>query len=140
MGSDAPLVVVDASVAVKWLVSADESGVEAAGALLRAHARGTVRLVGPALIAYEVFAVLGRDRRHAGGLAEGVDAFFDADVAMVTPDRELMLRAAEHVRLHGVSVFDSAYSALAESLGCDLATADRKLARRLEGFVPTRVV
>lgn len=140
MGRDTPLVVVDASVAVKWLVTADETGLEAASALLEEHARGTVRLVGPALIAHEVFAVLGRDRRHSGELGEGIRAFFDADVTLVAPDCDLMTLAAEHVRRHGVPVFDSAYSALAQSLGCELATADQKLARRLNGIVPVRVV
>ena len=63
MSGDAPLVVVDASVVVKWFVSEDESGVAEAAALLADHAAGHLRLVAPALLAHELMGVLVRRLR-----------------------------------------------------------------------------
>lgn len=138
--AEAPLLVVDASVVVKWFVSAGEKGVDEASRLLETHADGEVKLVAPALVAHELLSVLSRGRRGGSELGEAVGAFFDTSVALIAPDRGLMGRAAAHVARHRVSSFDAAYSALAETLGCGLATADRKLARALGGVVETHVV
>lgn len=137
--AEAPLVVVDASVAVKWFVS-EEDGVDTAAALLDAQADGEARLVAPSLVAHELMNVLGRGRRGDARLAEAMDTFFDTGIALVAPDRRLIALACGHVERHGVSTFDSAYSALAEALGCELSTADRGLARRLKGVVGTRIL
>lgn len=130
MGNDAPLVVVDASIAVKWFVVDDEADVSEADELLADHAAGRVRLVAPALLVHEVFNVLARRNREVEGLAEAMDAFFDADVALVSPDREQIAIAAGMVA-QGLSTADAAYAALARVLGCRLETADRRLARQV---------
>jgi predicted nucleic acid-binding protein len=96
--AEAPLVVVDASVAVKWFVSDGEDGVAEADELLGRHIEGEVRLTAPSLLAHEVLN-----------------------------DQGLMIRAAELVAECGLSTFDAAYVALAETLGCELVTADRRL-------------
>lgn len=140
MNADAPLVVVDASVAVKWFVSEGESGVDGAARLLQEHADGSIRLVAPTLVVQELFGVLMRGRRdHQAGEA-AIEAFFDADVTLVPPSRELMLSAARLVLDRGVSTLDSAYVALVQTLGCELATADRRLARAVEGVVEVREI
>lgn len=149
---DIPLVVVDASVAVKWFVSEGEDAVDEAELLLEAHADGSVRLVAPALMVHELFSVLCRGGRGSAGkrgasgpaeattLREAMDAFFDSGVTLIAPDRDLMESAASHVQALGASPFDAVYSALARALGCELATADRKLARKLGGAVGVRLV
>lgn len=48
-GND-PLVVVDASIAVKWFVAEDEADVPEADELLADHAAGRVRLVAAVLL------------------------------------------------------------------------------------------
>jgi len=59
---------------------------------------------------------------------------------LVPPDRELMLSAADLAMRQQLSAFDSAYAALAISLGCSLATADRRLANALGSAVQIRAV
>lgn len=141
MDADPRLVVVDASVAVKWFVAEGESGVDAAKKLLEDHAEGRVRLVAPALLAHELLSVLARgSHRSRPPLPEAMDAFFDSDVSLVAADRRTMTGAARLVGELGVSPFDAAYAALAETLGCDLATVDRKLARKVGSRVGTRLV
>ena len=139
MSAEAPLVVVDASAAVKWFVASEESGVAEAAALLADHAADRVRLVAPALLAHELMGVLVR-RLPGESVGDALDSFFDAGVHLVAPDRKLMSLAAALVRECQVSTFDSAYAALASSLGCPLATADRRLAKALEGTVAARAV
>lgn len=139
MNGESPFLVVDASVVVKWFVSQDEDGVPQAAELLSQHAEGQVRLVAPALIAHELMGVL---VRRLGGpqVLEALDAFFDAGVHLVAPDRELMARAAHLAQRCQLSAFDSAYAAVADTLECALATADRRLANALAGEVETRAL
>lgn len=139
MTSDASLVVVDASVVVKWFLSVGEDGVADAAELLASHAAGAIRLVAPALLAHELMGVLVH-RLRTELAAEALDAFFDADVHLVPPDRALIKSAAALVRNRRVSTFDATYAALAQSLGSPLATADRRLANALVGVIETRVM
>ncbi len=139
MGGDPQLVVVDASVAVKWFVSADELGVDDAAALLAQHAEGEIRLVAPTLVVHELMGVFMR-RLRGPLVAEALDAFFDAGVHLVAPERALMARAAELASRCQLSAFDSAYAAVADSLECTLATADRRLANALAETIETRAI
>ncbi|MDP2183726.1 MAG: type II toxin-antitoxin system VapC family toxin [Actinomycetota bacterium] len=139
MSGDAPTVVVDASVAVKWFLAEDESGVAEAAALLAEHAEGRVLLVAPALIAHELMGVFAR-RLPGSGVSPALEAFYDAGVHLVPPSRELMLGAVGLLEQCQLSAFDAAYAALAVSLGCPLATADRKLANALAGVVEVQAV
>ncbi|TLM77933.1 MAG: type II toxin-antitoxin system VapC family toxin [Actinobacteria bacterium] len=139
MAAETPLVVIDASVAVKWFVADDEPGAEAARRLLDEHVEGRVRLVAPSLLVHELAGVLARgSARRRPDVTDALDAFFDSGVALVPPDRDLSLRAAHTAAAHGVSAFDSAYVALAETLACALATSDRRLARSAGRVVTVR--
>jgi predicted nucleic acid-binding protein len=139
MGADAPFVVLDASVAVKWFLTEDETGVAQATALLAEHAEGRVRLVAPTLVVHELMGVFVR-RLPSTAVEDALDAFFDADVQLLSPSRELTQEAATLVARHQLAAFDSAYAALALSLGCPLATADRRLAKGLSGIAEVRTV
>ena len=115
---------VAASVVVKWFVSA--SGAPRRTRTHRTQADGRVvqRLRGP-----QVLEAL-----------DALDAFFDSGVHLVAPDRELMACAAHLSRRCQLSAFDSAYAAVADTLGCALVTADRRLASALTGTVETRAI
>lgn len=138
--SEAPeMLVVDASVAVKWYLTDSESGVRDAAALLDDHAAGRCALVAPTLLVHELLGVFVR-RLPADARADALDAFYDVDVHLVAPTRDLTLEAARLVASRQISSFDSAYAGLASVLGCPLVTADRRLVTALGDSVPTRVV
>lgn len=137
MTPEMPLVVVDANVAVKWFVSDGEGGLSDAHELLEQHAENQVRLVSPSLLVHELTHVL---RRRGIDLRDAAHAFHDFDVLLVSPDRELSLAAADLIATQGVSTFDAAYAALALTLGCRLATADRRLATALGSAVEVLLV
>lgn len=131
MNGEPTLVVVDASIAVKWFLGENEDGVAEAEKLLDEHGAGKLRLVAPTLLYHELFNVLVRRRAEVEDLSEALEAFFDADVALIGPDRYQATLAAEAVA-GGTSTFDAAYLALAQVLHCRLATADERLAKRAE--------
>jgi predicted nucleic acid-binding protein len=123
--------VVDASVAVKWVVEEDHSA--------------------------KAMLLLGLDARHAPDhwRAEAVNVLWskvfhgdlsaaDAEERMTvllrapviaTPIADLMPRAFAIAVAHMVTIYDSLYVALAETRDIPLVTADERLIRRLSGDV-----
>lgn len=123
------MIVVDASVAVKWLLF--EVGSDAATRLLRDHGS---EIVGPDLLLVEVAGAV--IRRANMGLIEPDDAFAlldawaGADKADVPPQFEttsprLLMAARIALRLRH-PVKDCVYLGLAVELDCDLITCDAK--------------
>ena len=128
----APLVVLDASVGVKWF--RDEPGSDRAREYLRAHGAGAVRIVVPSLFFYEVLDVA---RRHFG--AEGARRIWTSlaadEIAFSNPDAALLDRTLQVAAEHGCTLYDAAAPALAERLGCELVSADRKAHGSVPGVV-----
>ena len=127
------LVVVDASVALKWHLR-DEDLTKQADALLEAFERNLVDLAAPSLIEYEIVnalrsAVLKRRlsmeearsvlRRHQ---KIGIKLYSFSPYTLGSLD--LSAKA-------GCSVYDASYAVLANSLGVDLMTGDLRLVNRL---------
>jgi predicted nucleic acid-binding protein len=139
MSDSGDLLVIDASVVVKWFLAADESGLESAAALLADHAARRCALVAPAALAHEVLGVFTR-RLPTDARDEAIEAFYDVGIRLVTPTRDLSLAAARLIAEQRLSAFEAACPALAMALGCPLATADRRLANALGDSVQTRLV
>jgi predicted nucleic acid-binding protein len=121
--------VVDASVAIKWLV--EEEGSDAADALRVA------RLVAPSLIRVEVANVL-RTMAARGTMvaAEATDLFAlfqTAPVNLVEPDDALERRSLELAFALAHPVYDCLYLALAERMGVPMVSGDRRFLHALAG-------
>jgi predicted nucleic acid-binding protein len=122
--------VVDASVAVKWVV--DEPGSRAAAALLESP----ILWLAPRLMVVEVAAAIRRKvtghelRAHLGlgALSAVLDAVREGTVKLVD-DEGLVMDALLLSLGLAHRVPDCLYLALAEREGCALATADARLAR-----------
>ncbi len=117
-------IVVDASVLANALADDD-----ADGRLARGELRAAGELTAPDLIDVETVSVL-RKRRLRGTLTDdrlntAVTHLLEMTFERV-PTRRLVRRAIE--LRDNVSAYDACYVALAESLECDLLTADRRLA------------
>lgn len=131
-------VVVDASVAVKWLVDGDYS--RQADELLASWDRENTRIAGPHLLPVEVSnALYQRVRRRQISLDTAVQLeaeFLENDIVLVQ-SASLHLRAMRIASaLTQPAVYDSQYLALAESLDCEFWTADERFYRAATGNHP----
>lgn len=116
------MIVVDASVLANALADDGQDG-----ALARRELRAAGDFTAPDLIDVETLAVL-RKQWLRGALSDerlntAVTHLTRLDFERV-PARRLVRRAAE-IRAN-VSAYDACYVALAEALGCELLTADRR--------------
>lgn len=129
---------VDASVVLKLLLSEPDS--DKAHALWATWIEQDVETVAPCHLAFEVISVL-RNHVHRRVIsAEAGQAAFEAfeaqDIALVHPiglDGRAWELAQHYDR---PTAYDAHYLALAEMLGCELWTADRRLINALRGALP----
>lgn len=99
------------------------------GQRARGEFRGAGGIAAPDLVDVETVAVL-RKRWLAGTVTDQRFAAAVEDLGQLDLDRYPVLRfmrRAYELRAN-VTAYDSAYVALAEELGCELLTADRRLA------------
>ena len=124
------ILVVDASVAIKWSIEEPDSA-EAERLLHLSEA-----LIAPELVIAEVCSVVWKKLRtgqitseQATGLAAEITGFFDA----LMPMKPLAGRALAIAESLAYPVYDCFYLALAEQADARLVTADTRLLNRLEG-------
>ena len=128
----AQVLVVDASVAIKWYV--EEEYREQALNLRRDYYDGRVALVSQPLLFYEVANAL---RYHvalsSSDVMNSIDSLLDMQLDLLTPMREVLDAAVDLAFDEGVTIYDAVYLALAEYLGSKVVTADEKLLEKLSG-------
>lgn len=121
--------VIDASVAIKWIV--DEDGSDAALSL------GGADMIAPALVRIEAANVLRTMCARKDASAEQALELFaflqSAPVVIVDHNDELERRALELALVLRHSVYGCVYLALAECTGRRLVTADRRFVGSLTG-------
>lgn len=126
------MIVVDASVILKW-VFREERGSAEALRLREHHLAGRQRIAVPDLLYYEAanaFVCSGRLDIEQSRIAWCT--LLDMDLKVCRPRNEQVQRAIELGFVAGISAYDGAYVALAEAVGTVMMTADHKLARKLE--------
>ena len=132
--------VVDASVAVKWLVEEDHSD-EATGLL-----GGGLRLVAPALLFAEatnaLWAMHRRGEISADDMSDAVDTLRAAPVSLPTPMLELAAAASRLGTDLGHPVYDCFYLALAIQTQYPVVTADKRFHDKVRGhpYLSDRIV
>jgi len=131
--------VIDASVAIKWVVKGEPFR-NKARQLLRDARLKDITLIGPPLLEYEVESNLQR-RLHRGRVIiatvdASLSAFYAVGVQIVThPD--MVRRARELARqFNQERIYDSLYTALAELRGCEFWTADKVFHKAVKAALP----
>ena len=130
--------VVDASVAVKWLFEEPDSD-RAEALLARAGASDSLKLVAPAILAAEIASALWKrmrrgdmDRQKTLETRER----FEEICPFLLPIEDLAQRALELAIDTRHPVYDCFYVALAEELPAELITADERLYRAFAHVFP----
>ena len=124
-------VVVDASLAVKWLIDEDYS--DLAKSLAQSWAAQGIRLSAPQLLPYEVSNALHR-RVVSGGItidmaSQLLDSLATRQIQLF-PSNEFRVQALQlATRLNQRAIYDSHYLALAQALDCEFWTADERFYR-----------
>ena len=136
-------VVVDASVAFKWLIpDSAEDDVPAAKALLLDHMEGRAKINVPPLLYYEIGNILlfGRSRPP---IEEATDALTDLFAIPLEVASSTLVTAHATLRLaseYALSYYDATYVMLAEMLNCPLITADARLVRGMRAAGHVRML
>lgn len=122
--------VVDASVAAKWLLA--EEGTDQAEALLEACKEGEYTPLAPEILGSEVAAVLWK--RTIRGLlkvdqAKFLYERFERIRPVLMPLGNLVKPALDVALRYRHSVYDGLYVALSHQMNCELLTADEELYR-----------
>ena len=136
------LVVVDASVGVKWLgLFASEEFADRAKVLLDRKASGAIRLLVPDLFWLEIGSALCKaTRRTKCTPTEAHQALGEMQQLplQTMPSIKLVSSAAEIALQYGRSIYDSVYVALAREARSELVTADEKLANAVAAYLPVK--
>jgi len=132
--SGATVLVLDASVGVKWF--RDEAGSAQAQAILRDHADGRIALHAAEHFVVETLGVMNRLFGPAA-IIPAWDAIVLADVQIHALTPELVGEAARQCALLGCTFYDALAPALAVLLGGELVSADRRAHGR---FVDVRLL
>jgi predicted nucleic acid-binding protein len=125
------MVVVDASVVLRWFVRQD--GHEAAEKWLRRFIADPDLLVAPDLLRFEVHGAMARlsPRRDPGWSQRSFERFNRLGLRMLSTDLTLFDRALQLSRQLKIAGYDALYVAHAEALGVPWLTADQRVLRRL---------
>lgn len=128
------VLVVDASVGVK-LVIEEEGSEEAEAIFARLGGADPIVLVAPDFFFIEcanVFRTRVHRRLMTAEQAREAFAILHSLPLQSVASADLVPLALDLALIHGLSVYDATYAALAERLGVPLVTADGRLARKLE--------
>jgi predicted nucleic acid-binding protein len=135
-------VVVDASVAAKWCLPAQqEELVSQAEDLLASYRRSEIRFLVPDLFWAELANVLwkavGRGRISTDRAISALSLVSDLGIA-AGPSFDLLPQALFLATIHGRTVYDSLYVALAVQSKSEMITADERLANALAARLPVK--
>ena len=137
MSQESKLVVVDASVVLKWQLDDEEYIPQATALRNDFYAQGAIKAIAPHLLIYEVIngvlTAARRKRLNSEKALEVIDNLIELGVELkeVEPARVLEL-ALEH----NLAAYNAAYLALAESEGCELWTGDRPFYQAVKARLP----
>ena len=123
------MIVLDASVLIKWFINEADS--PTALHLKEALLEDKINIVIPDLALYEIVNVL----RFKAGVSEMaaktiLPAFFDLGIEIIAPSQQLLADALHLSFATDLAVYDCVYLALANELGAQLITADKRIVRQ----------
>jgi len=133
--------VLDASVAVKWVLPTQETLTTESLQLLKRYADGEINFIVPDLFWAEVGNVLWkgvRQRRWPQAVAEGGVSELGDRAFFTVSSLTLLPEALKIALAYDRSVYDCLYVALAIQFKTEMITADERLANALAAHLPVK--
>ena len=133
------MIVLDASVIVKWFVQEADSPL--ALTYKAQLVSGRQIIAAPDLLLYEVASALRKKPDVTPEAIEiAVEGLLDVGLHVVDPTPALLKEAAHLSLATHLTVYDCTYLALANELDCSLITADHALVRQAEPLAAARLL
>jgi len=128
-------VVIDSSVAIKWLNQKDEKNLQQAEALfLKAVKDNTIQLLTPELAKYEVGNVLSVAKKIEDKLlSEALKFFYSIPIKFIRDSLELSQIATKIVKDYNITYYDAAFLSLAKQENATLVTDNPKHQAKIKG-------
>ena len=134
------MVVLDASVALKWVLTGEE-GEEQAGRYRDRHISGEDLIAVPELFFYEIGNVLATKTSLSNEtISEAFSLLWNFDLEVFSLGLEEFLNTLALARTAQISLYDAAYLELAQKLGCDFVTFDKKLIEKVSELKKVRLL
>lgn len=134
------MIVLDASVILKW-VFADENGGEHARYYKERHISEEEIIVVPKLLFYEIANVLATNTRlRLEDITEAFSLIWNFDFEVYDFGSEEFLSGITLSKRYKISLYDAAYIELAKKLNCEFVTADRRLYEKIKGIKEVRLL
>jgi predicted nucleic acid-binding protein len=131
------MIVLDASVALKWIFGEEEGG-EEARLYKEEHITGKEPVAVPGLFFYEIANVLAtKTRLSTKNAAEAFSLVWNFDLEVFSIGLDEFLEGIILSRQCEITLYDAAYVVLARKLGCPFVTSDRSLyekGKKLKGL------
>jgi predicted nucleic acid-binding protein len=128
------MIVLDASVVLKWIFD-DEEGGQQAARLKDAHVSEHEIIAVPDLLFYEIGNVLAtKTRLSEAAMAEAFTLLWDFSLERFDLGLEEFHGGLALSRKHKITLYDAAYIELSRRLKCTFVTADRKLYKKVKSI------
>ncbi|MBN2251856.1 MAG: type II toxin-antitoxin system VapC family toxin [Candidatus Altiarchaeota archaeon] len=127
------LLVLDASVVIKWLKEEKDSA--KALKIRDEYCKGMHEIMVPDLVLYEIANALRFDGKFTPDLIKkSIESLFDMDITITTPSVDLIGEATKLAHDHKTTVYDAVYMALALKVNGVFITADAALYKRITKY------
>jgi predicted nucleic acid-binding protein len=128
------MIVLDASVVLKWLFD-DEDGAEPAARLKGAHVAGHEVVAVPDLLFYEIGNVLAtKTRLSEEAVEEAFSLLWEFSLERFDLGLEEFQGSLAMARKYKITLYDAAYVELSRRLKCTFVTADKKLYEKVKSI------
>ncbi len=134
------MIVLDGSVALKWIFGEEEGG-EKARLYKEGHVTGKEPVAVHSLFFYEIANVLAtKTRLSTEDAAEAFSLIWNFDLEVFRLGLDEFLEGITLSRQYGITLYDAAYVVLARKLGCPFVTSDRSLYEKVKKMKGLRLV
>lgn len=125
------MIVVDSSVAFKWLKSRNEPHRERAAVMLERHIKGEIRIIAPSLLFIEIANALSTKTATKPKIIQAdLHALYNFSLEIYRETEEDVATSSLLARKNKTSVYDMLYAVIAKRLGTELITADEQFIRK----------